>query len=173
MAVIARRIGRPSSKWTRKALYIAVGLCGAAAVPLAAGLYSSASRGLNPLTAWACTSEKRGSLSNVSGWDLEIEHTTCDLFSRQEAVTVYASRREAGASGRRWFRSRAMVFRYVPGSSDDLLPSFESTGPDRILITVPSVASVAVQKYALEQTAVNYHIGHIEYPDPARLGQAH
>jgi hypothetical protein len=173
MTTAVRRVRRPAVKRTRKSLYIAAGLCLAGAVPLGTAIYSSATQGLNPFTAWACNSERRGGLDNVSGWDLEIEHTSCDLFSKQEAITVYAAPHQAPASRRRWFRSRIMLFRYLPESSDDLLPSFESTGPDRILITVPSIASVAVQQHSLGETAVNYHIGHIEYPDPGRLSQAH
>jgi hypothetical protein len=174
MAVLSRRgVQGSATKAGRKAIYIAAGLCVAGAVPLGTAIYSSASRGLNPFTAWACTTEKRGGLSNVSGWDLDIEHTSCDLFSKQEAITVYATPHRPGADESRWFGDRTLLFRYLPGAPDDLLPSFESTGPDRILITVPSIGSVAVQKHSLGQTAVNYHIGHIEYPDPGRLSQAH
>lgn len=173
MAVSDRRVQRPTIKQTRKGVYIAVGLCIAGAIPLGTAVYSSASRGLNPLTAWACTSQPRGGLSDVSGWDLEIEHTSCNLFSKQEAITVYASPHRPGGSQKRWFHRRTLLFRYLPGSPDDLLPSFESTGPGRILITVPSISSVAVQKRSLAETAVNYHIGHIENPDPGRLSQAH
>jgi hypothetical protein len=173
MAITVLRVRRPATKRSRKVIYVAAGLCMAGAVPLGTAVYSSASRGLNPFTAWACTTEKRGGLNDVSGWDLDIEHTSCDLFSKQEAITVYASPHEAVASQAGWFRNRTLLFRYLPGAPDDLLPSFEATGPNRILITVPSIGSVAVQKHSLGKTAVNYHIGHIEYPDPGRLSQAH
>jgi hypothetical protein len=152
---------------------IVIGLAVVAAVPLGAALYSSAERGMNPFTAWACTSESRGGLSNVSGWDLEIEYTACDLLAKDEAISVYASLHRPDGSQRRWFRKRTLIFRYDPAGPDELLPGFESAGPDGILISVPAVSSISVQQHILGNTTVNYHVGRIDYPDPARLGQAH
>lgn len=136
-------------------------------------LYSSAARGLNPLTAWSCSSELKGRLGNVSGWDLEIEHTTCEIFTKREAMSVFASRYLPAGSRRDWFRKRKLVFRYEPAGADDLLPSFESPGRDRILISVPGVSSISVQNYFVGSTAVNYHIGRIDNADPTGLSQAH
>jgi hypothetical protein len=163
---------RRSIKPGRKQLIIFALLFAAGAIPLGTALYSSAVRGLNPLTAWSCTSEKRGGLDNVSGWDLEIEHTSCDLFAKDEAISVYATW-HGSARGLGWFRKRMLIFRYAPFSPDELLPGFESSGPHKILISVPEVSSISVQQYAIGDTAVNYHIGRIEYPDRTGLEQAH
>ena len=173
MAVTAAptRIPIPRKQRRRTALKVAAALCAASAFPLGTALYSGAVRGLNPFTAWACTSEEKGGLGNVSGWDLAIVHTSCDLVSRQEAISVYAS--PHGVPHRRWFPRRTLIFRYAPGAPDDLLPSFESTAPDRILISVPSISSVSIQRHALGSVTVNYHLGPIENPDPTGLGQAH
>jgi hypothetical protein len=157
----------------RKALRITLLLCAAAAVSLGAALYGSASRGLNPLTAWACTSETRGGLGNVSGWDLEIAHTSCEILTKHEAISVYAAPYQAPGSRRRWFRKRILVFRYAPAAPDDLLPTFEATARDRILISIPAAESISVQNHLLGQTTVNYQIGRIDNPDPTGLGQAH
>jgi hypothetical protein len=158
---------------TRKAIRVTLILCAAGLVPLGAALYGSASRGLNPLTAWACTSEPKGGLGNVAGWDWEIEHNSCGILTKSEAVSVYASTHQEVGSGRSWFRKRTLVFRYAPAAVDDLLPSFEATGPDRILISVPSAQSVWVQNHLIGKTYVNYQIGRIDNPDPTGLGQAH
>ncbi len=145
-------------------------LCAIAVFPLGAAWYGNATRGLNPWTAWACTSTARGGLGNVSGWDFEIEESHCDLVSRNTAITVYASP-TGGSHG--WFHRRKLLFRYTPGAADDLLPSFEVSGPNRILITVPEVSSVSVKQQTLGNVAVNYHIGRIEYPDLNGLHEAH
>jgi hypothetical protein len=152
---------------------IVVGVAAVAAVPLSAALYGTAERGLNPLTAWACSSESKGGLSNVSGWDLEIEYTACDLLARDEAISVYASPHRPGGSQHMWFRKRRLIFRYDPAGPDELLPGFESVGPDRILISIPAVSSISVQQHVLGNTTVNYRVGRIFHPDPTGLGQAH
>lgn len=152
---------------------IAAGLIAIAAVPLGAALYGNAERGLNPLTAWACTSESKGGLSNVSGWDLDIEYTACDLLAKEEAISVYATPYRPGGSQHSWFRKRTLLFRYDPAGPDELLPGFESAGADRILISVPEVSSISVQQHVLGKTTVNYHIGRIVYTDPTGLNQAH
>lgn len=157
----------------RKAVRITLILCAAGLVPLGAALYGSASRGLSPLTAWSCSSEPKGGLGNVAGWDWEIEHNSCGILTKSEAISVYASPHQATGSRRSWFRKRTLVFRYAPVSMDDLLPTFEATGPNRILISVASAQTVSVQNHQLGQTTVNYQIGRIDNPDPTGLGQAH
>jgi hypothetical protein len=158
---------------TPKPVTLALILCAAGAVPLGAALYGSATRGLNPLTAWACTSEPKGGLGDVAGWDFEIEHNSCGILTKTEAVSVYAAPHQPPGSRRNWFKKRTLVFRYTPESPDDLVPAFEATGPGRILIAVPSAQSIAVQNHILGKTAVNYQIGRIDNPDPSGLGQAH
>lgn len=157
----------------RNPVRVALILCAAGLVPLGAALYGNASRGLSPLTAWACTSEPRGGLGNVAGWDWEIEHNSCGILTKSEAISVYASTHQAAASGRTWFKKRTLVFRYSPAAADDLLPSFEATGPDRVLIAVPSAQTVWVQNHLIGKTYVNYQIGRIDNPDPTGLGEAH
>jgi hypothetical protein len=158
---------------TPKPVAIALILCAAGAVPLGAALYGSAARGLNPFMAWACTSGPKGALGDVAGWDFEIEHNSCGILTKTEAVSVYAAPHQPTYPRRNWFKKRTLVFRYTPESPDDLVPAFEATGPDRILISIPSAQSIAVQNHILGKTAVNYQIGRIDNPDPSRLGQAH
>ncbi len=171
MAVTAR-CAHPQ-KQPRKILRITLLLCAAGAVSIGAALYGSASRGLNPFTAWACTSETRGRLGNVAGWDLEIVHTSCEILTKDEAVSVFAAPHLATGSLGKWFKKRTLVFRYTPAAPDDLLPTFEATGPDRLLISVPSAQSISVQNHLLGKTTVNYQTGRIDNPDPTGLGQAH
>jgi len=158
---------------TPKPVTIALILCAAGVVPLGAALYGSAARGLNPLTAWACSSEPKGGLGDVAGWDFEIEHNSCGILTKTEAVSVYAAPHQPPGSHRNWFKKRTLIFRYTPASPDDLVPAFEATGPGRILISIPSAQSIAVQNHILGKTAVNYQIGRIDNPDPSGLGQAH
>jgi hypothetical protein len=160
-------------KLSRRVWTITALLCAAGAVPFGAAIYGSMVRGLNPLTAWACSSVTRGKLGNVSGWDLEIEQTSCDLVTREEAISVYASTHVPPGSRTKWFARRTLLFRYDPESADDLLPSFEATGPDKILISVPAVSSISVENRILGKTTVNYQIGRVFEPDPTGLGQAH
>lgn len=161
-----------SRKTSRKGLKIALAFCAVAAIPLIAALYGSAARGLNPLIAWSCTSDSRGGLQNVSGWNLEIEHTSCQILAKHETISVLASPYRGPQSHSGWFRKRTLVFRYEPASADDLPPSFSSPGPGRILISVPAVSSISVQNHTLGSTAVHYRIGRISNPDPTGLSQA-
>ncbi|UWZ86964.1 hypothetical protein [Occallatibacter riparius] len=156
----------------RRVIAIVSGLVALAALPLGAALYGSAERGLNPLTAWTCTSEKKGGLSNVSGVDLEIEYTACDLLAKDEAISVYASPYQPGSKHGTWFRKRTLIFRYDPSGPDELLPGFESIGANRILISVPEVSSISVQRHVYGNTTVNYHIGRINYTKPTGLEHA-
>jgi hypothetical protein len=158
---------------TGKAVRITVILLAAAAVPLVAALYGNASRGLNPLIAWSCSSEPRGGLGNVAGWDWEIEHNSCGILTKSEVISIYATPSQPVGSRRKWFKKRTLVFRYAPASPDDLLPTFEATGPGRVLISVSSAQSVSVQNHSIGGIAVNYQIGRIDNPDPTGLGQAH
>ena len=157
----------------RKTVTIALLLSATAAFPIGAAWYGSAVRGLNPLTAWACTTESRGGLRSVAGWDLTTEHTTCQVLVKHEAVSVYAS--PAQNSTRRYGlpARRTLLLRYDPGNEELILPTFEVKAPNRILISVAKVVSVSVQRHILGRTTVNYAIGPATNPDPSGLGQAH
>ena len=49
----------------------------ALAVPFGAVRYGDSSRGMNPLTRWACTTERREHLDGIAGLDFMLELESC------------------------------------------------------------------------------------------------
>jgi hypothetical protein len=115
---------------------------------------------------YTCITEQKISIPNFSGMEFEVTYTNCDRILKDEAIDVYVSRAIADGESlfTRWRSPRTLLFRYDPGRYDSPLPSIKATGPDRILISVPYLASVFLQIRKWGNVSVDYDIGHIEFP---------
>jgi hypothetical protein len=112
-----------------------------------------------------CEVEQVSNYENLDGIKLEVTDTDCDLLTKDEFVTVFAS--DASVKGR-WFfydwRSRRKpVFRYDRGRFDDPLPSIKRSAAGTILISVPKVSSIGLQIRKWGNKSIDYEIGHIDY----------
>ncbi|HWE85275.1 MAG TPA: hypothetical protein VG267_10050 [Terracidiphilus sp.] len=119
----------------------------------------------NPLTYSSCITETEASLSNVAGWDFEVEDTNCDTLAKDEAVRVFAIRSDANLSSlTRLLARRRLVFQYDPWNQDELVPSITATGKNNILISIPRVSYIYKKNSLIGRTAVAYDIKKVEYP---------
>lgn len=146
---------------------IAVALFVAIATPI--GLWVGYTRlkgySSNPLTYSSCITESEAQISNVAGWDFEVEDTNCDTLVKDEAIRVFAVR--SGADRSKWTRflaRRRLVFQYDPGNQEALVPAISTTGKNRILISIPRVSSIYEKNELVGATEVAYDIKRIDYP---------
>lgn len=70
-------------------------------------------------------------------------------------------------AGSRWSSSLivAFTFKYGP-ASDTILPSITASDGGSISISIPVIADVYLQRHEWRKAPVDYHIGHVIYPDP-------
>jgi hypothetical protein len=104
----------------------------------------------------ACLSEQWEEIPNVSGLRLEVEYKNCDTLAKDEAVSVYVLESREGAPDP---NHRALVFRYDPGGVQSQRPKITASGNHRILISVPAVSSVIVQRRNWGDVAIDYNVG--------------
>lgn len=119
----------------------------------------------NPLTYSNCITESEAKISNVAGWDFEVEDTNCDTLAKDEAVRVFAIR--SGADQSSWgriFARRRLVFQYDPGNQDALVPAINAIGKNGILISIPRVSYIYEKNARVGDTAVAYDIKRVDYP---------
>ena len=110
-------------------------------------------------------SETRMVLSDVSGADIEVVYTNSDTLAKQEDMSVYISSANRSRSWiSRRLRRKTLLFRYDPGSPVNPLPSITSPTHGHVLISVPRVSSVSLQRTQWEGISVAYNIGRIDYP---------
>lgn len=109
----------------------------------------------------ACLSDQLENLPDVSGLRLEVEYTNCDTLAKDEAVSVYVSEAHQGA---RDSNRRTLVFRYDPGGVQNQPPAITASGNHRILISVPEVSSISVQRRKWREVAIDYNIKKNMYP---------
>jgi hypothetical protein len=115
---------------------------------------------------FACLTETKMKIANLSGMDVDVTYTNCDTIAKEEFVSVYAS----PAIGReeslfaRLLNRRTLVFRYDPGRPDDLLPLIKAVGDNRILISNPGVSEVFYQTLKWKSVSIDYDIGLIKQP---------
>jgi hypothetical protein len=115
---------------------------------------------------FACLTETKMKIANLSGIAVEVTYTNCDVIGKTEFVSVYAS----PAIGRgeplfsRMLNRRTLIFRYDPGKTEDLLPSMKAAGDNRIIISNPDVSSIFYQSRKWKTVTIDYEIGHIDYP---------
>lgn len=112
---------------------------------------------------FACSSETKTTLKDISGGDFEIVYTSCDTLAKDESVSVYVSSRSWVS---RLFYKETLLFRYDPAMSNDPLPSITASSQNRILISIPQVSSIDVQRRNWGIVSIDYQIGKIFNPGP-------
>ncbi|HEY0307014.1 MAG TPA: hypothetical protein VGB94_02535 [Acidobacteriaceae bacterium] len=112
------------------------------------------------------TAETVLTLTDIAEEDIEVTDNTFDGISKDEWISVYASRTRVGNKSLlyKWHQHRTEIFRYDPGRWDNPLPSIVATGPNSILISIPEVSSVTIKNKDADGLHVAYDIGHIDYP---------
>lgn len=117
----------------------------------------------------ACTNEVLRT-AEISGVRFDIERSYCDLFAKDESVSVYATtvRESTLRKALGWFRHGELLFRYDPGNDNNPLPTVTSPTQADIRIAVPLVSSVIVQRRKWDGKSVSYDIGKIYYPSSQR-----
>ena len=87
-------------------------------------------------------------------------HLYCDHIEKEEYVDVYASQHNVDVKDW-WADHGTLLFRYDP--ENDQLPSITATGKAAILISIPTVSSVAIKVDKWNGIDVRYEIGHIHF----------
>lgn len=103
----------------------------------------------------ACLSEQWENVPNVAGLRFEVEYKNCDTLAKDEAVSVYVVETQQDASDK---NGRSLVFRYDPGGIHNQLPKITASGSHKVLISVPEVSSVTVQRRNWRDVAIDYNI---------------
>jgi hypothetical protein len=111
-----------------------------------------------------CMTEELKTIPNVSGMKFEAIYTNCDTLLKEDDVSVYVSTAVGGGKSwfARWRNRRTLIFSYVPGRSDTL--SIEASGDDRILISIPDVSAVLLQRREWRKMHIDYNIRRVYYP---------
>ncbi|MFZ0935350.1 MAG: hypothetical protein ACLP6W_21915 [Bryobacteraceae bacterium] len=113
------------------------------------------------ITPDACISEDLKTIPDLSGLRFEIEYTNCDTLPKDEAVSVYVATAAKGKSWvPNWFNRRTLIFSYDPSGVDNSPPSIQASGKERILISVPEVSSVILQRRKWRNFSIDYRIAH-------------
>jgi hypothetical protein len=148
-----------------KVIVIALFVAFAAPIGLWIGYTKLKGYSSNPLTYSSCITETEAKISDVAGWDFEVEDTNCDTLVKDEAVRVFAIRSETNQSSwGRIFARRRLVFQYDPGDQDELVPAIRVTGKGSVLISIPRVSYIYERNKSVGGTAVVYDIKRIDYP---------
>jgi hypothetical protein len=122
---------------------------------------------------FACSSETKQTLGNVSGMDFEITYTNCDTLAKEEFVSIYVSKtgESGGSLFGRLFSRRTLVFRYDPGMWNSPLPLITASGPNRVLISISRISSIMSQSKSWDNVTIDYVIGQVDYPRTDASGQ--
>ena len=111
-----------------------------------------------------CTTESKKRLRNISGVNVEITFTDCDIVAKEAWISVYAYKVEVTKKSSKRRSDENLLFRYDPGQ-DSSLPQIQSIGENKILISIGRVSSINTQKRQWHDIAIDYHIGKIDYPE--------
>ena len=113
------------------------------------------------------TTETVQTITNINGEDFEIaDNSSAGFLVTNYWVSVYASPTTVGNKSlfSRWNRHRTEIFRYDWSYPNGPYPSIKASGPDKILVSIPSVSSVMLKRTSVENVHIDYAIGHIDYP---------
>jgi hypothetical protein len=139
---------------------IATTIFGVVAILLFIGYAKLNDQSPNPLTYLSCNTETREEIRNLAEGDFSVEYSNCDTLAKDEAIRVYASRPIAGGL----LTKRTVLFWYDPWNYDEPLPSITEPQTGHILIAVPRVSSIAMQKKEWNGYQIDYKVGYVEYP---------
>jgi hypothetical protein len=102
-----------------------------------------------------CTTETLSTVSDVSGFDFEITETACDVLAKDDAISVFATKRDEPG--------RTLLFKYDPAGRHPIA-SISSLNDGTIQISVDRISSIFFQRSSIDGLAVRYQIGHVDYP---------
>jgi hypothetical protein len=121
-------------------------------------------RSLNPLPLLGsiCLTEARENIHDSAGVDFRVEYTSCDTLAKDEAIRVFAERPVDIPVLGKWLKKKTLLFRYDP--EEDLNPTITIPQSGRVVIAVPRLSSIAMQKRHWNGWQIDYEIGHIDYP---------
>ena len=104
-----------------------------------------------------CTSETRGRISGLAGFDFETTRTDCDAIAKWAGVNVFVS--AAGDT------KKTLLFKYDPVV--DEMPTISVADPTHVTITVPRIAALFFQMHDWGGVHIEYEIGHVgPYANP-------
>lgn len=103
----------------------------------------------------ACLAENRGHGLIMSNIDVEIVQIDCSTLGEDSSVLVKFSR--LGTT------ENSVLFKYDP-ANDNPLPTITQSDDSSILISVPVVSSIFIQKNEWEDFCIRYNIGTVRYP---------
>jgi hypothetical protein len=124
---------------------------------------------------FACNSETKRLVTDISGGDFEITYTNCDALAKEEFVSVYVTRTKGSGNPilAKLLNKRTLLFRYDPAMVDSPLPLVTTSSPGKVLISIPRVSSVLFQRRSWERTSIDYNIAQIDYPETGSSQSAH
>lgn len=162
---------RPTWKTVRTALALCVAIAAllwAVCVFLVPEVRVALSRTLFP---GVCLVEELKHVPNLSGMRFEILYENCDTLAKTEDVTVYISRAPSAGESlfEKWSNRRGLVFGYDPGYPA-APPLIRAPGKDRILISIPVVSSIWLQRRKWKNVSIEYDVGRVIYDDPHASG---
>jgi hypothetical protein len=106
------------------------------------------------LTPFACLTETRQRISDLSDFSFEISETSCDTLAKDDAISVFATR--PGHT------EKVLLLKYDPGP--DVLPTIRVTPSHEISIAISAVSSIFSQRDELDGFPIRYDIGVVRYP---------
>jgi len=102
----------------------------------------------------ACQSEVRQQIKDLGGFDIEVRETNCDVLAKEEWADVSIA--EKGGK-----QKMEVIFRYVPTSNPDVQPTLRMPSPGNLLISIPVVSSVTLQRDSWRSLLIDYDIERI------------
>jgi len=100
--------------------------------------------------------------TSVSGvGTFSVVHLACDHGEKEEYVDVYACGNAKDAS-HWWSNQGTLIFRYDPKNSQ--VPTIKGASKTQIVISIPTVSSVAIKVEQWRAMNIRYKIGHTDYP---------
>jgi hypothetical protein len=103
-----------------------------------------------------CSSEIRGRVHDVSGFDFEIDETYCDTIAKTATISVFALR--PGQA------KKILLFKFFP-AFDDLIPQITTVDRHTIRISISKISSSFLRRCKLMDLTIDYKIDVIDYPD--------
>jgi hypothetical protein len=153
---------RPIRKPLRTALALCAGiafLLWAVCVFFVPEVRAALSRTLFP---GVCLTEEFKQVPNLSGMRFEVKYENCDALAKTENVMVYVSRASGPGDSAFaiWSNRRTLLFGYDPGYPA-AAPLILAPSKDRILISIPVVSSIWLQKRKWENVSIEYDVGRV------------
>ena len=90
-----------------------------------------------------------------------VVHLACDHGEKEEYIDVYASSKAKDVN-HWWSDHGTLIFRYDPKNSQ--VPTIILSNKTQIVISIPTVSSVAIKVEKWRGVNIRYEIGYADYP---------